>query len=204
MSSDQGEDLGYESASERMSLPDDDLGGGYDSLQVRFEVFMPAVQSLVNALGGYEEVETPLGSGKYETIYRPGDSVLAVLKDLKKLWRKDDSDDERTVARCMHRAGLMRELLALMVECTDRGDWGRKVALIACEYMLAQQQVETSTHAQLGDLIAALTWPIDVMKELKEMDDEPDLVTDYASLLRAQREYKVSTEYSYMSRADSG
>lgn len=43
----------------------------------------------------------------------------------------------------------------------------------------------------LGDLMAALTWPIDVAQELKEMEDEPDAVTDYASLLRAQREYKV-------------
>ena len=45
-----------------------------------------------------------------------------------------------------------------------------------------------------GDLVAALTWPIDVQKELKELDDEPDLVTDYQSLLRAQMEYKVGLE----------
>ncbi|WWD21366.1 hypothetical protein CI109_105851 [Kwoniella shandongensis] len=141
--------------------------------QDRYSIFQPAVQSLVNALGGYEEVEQTPGSGIYETIYRPGDSVLAVLKDLKKLWRKDDEDDERTVARCMYGAGLMRELVAILVECTERGEWGRKVALVAC------------------DLIAALTWPIDVAQELKEMEDEPDVVTDYASLLRAQVEYKA-------------
>ncbi|WVF65442.1 hypothetical protein IAT40_000170 [Kwoniella sp. CBS 6097] len=140
----------------------------------RYELFLPAVQALVAALGGYEQVETGPGSGEFETIYRPGDSVLAVLKDLKKLWRKDDEDDERTVARCMAKAGLMRELVAILVECTDRGDWGRKVALVAC------------------DLIAALTWPIDVASELKEMEDEPDVVTDYASLLRAQVEYKAT------------
>ncbi|OCF79113.1 topoisomerase 1-associated factor 1 [Kwoniella mangroviensis CBS 8886] len=139
----------------------------------KYEIFLPAVQSLVAALGGYEEIETSPESGKFETVYRPGDSVLGVLKDLKKLWRKDDEDDERTVARCMAKAGLMRELIALLVECTDRGDWGRKVALLAC------------------DLIAALTWPIDVASELKEMEDEPDVVTDYASLLRAQLEYKA-------------
>ena len=98
----------------------------------RYEIFMPAVQSLINALGGYEEHET--SPGNFETIYRPGDSVLAVLKDLKKLWRKDDSDDERTVARCMAKGGLMKELIALLVECTDRGEWGRKVALVACEW----------------------------------------------------------------------
>lgn len=44
----------------------------------------------------------------------------------------------------------------------------------------------------IGDLIAALTWPIDVQAELKEMADEPDAVTDYATLLRSQVEYKVS------------
>ncbi len=42
-----------------------------------------------------------------------------------------------------------------------------------------------------GDLIAALTWPIDVAQELKEMEDEPGVVTDYASLLRNQIEYKA-------------
>lgn len=97
----------------------------------RAAIFYPAVQSLTSALGGYESVET--SPGVNETVYRPGDSILAVLKDLKKLWRKDDSDDERTVARCMHKSGLMRELIAILVEMTDRGDWGRKVALVACE-----------------------------------------------------------------------
>ncbi|WVR08981.1 hypothetical protein IAU60_006041 [Kwoniella sp. DSM 27419] len=139
----------------------------------RMAIFLPAVQSLVAALGGYEEVEKTPGSGEFETIYRPGDSVLAVLKDLKKLWRKDDEDDERTVARCMARAGLMKELVAIFVECSDRGTWGKKVALVAC------------------DLMAALTWPIDVASELKEMEDEGDVVTDYATLLRAQVEYKA-------------
>jgi replication fork protection complex subunit Tof1/Swi1 len=44
-----------------------------------------------------------------------------------------------------------------------------------------------------GDLIAALTWPIDVAQELKEMEDERDVVSDYATLLRAQVRYKVSS-----------
>ncbi|KAE8543703.1 topoisomerase 1-associated factor 1 [Cryptococcus gattii VGV] len=144
-----------------------------DAPQDRWNVFYPAVQTLVNALGGYEEVETPPDSGIFETVYRPGDSVLGVLKDLKKLWRKDDEDDERTVARCMHKAELMKELVAILVECAERGEWGRKVALVAC------------------DLIAALTWPIDVAQELKEIEDEGPVVTDYASLLRAQLEYKA-------------
>ena len=111
------------------AIPDIDL----DDPQQRSEIFYPAVQSLTNALGGYEEQETTPGSGVYETVYRPGDSILAVLKDLKKLWRKDDSDDERTVARCMYRSGLMKELISILVGMTERGDWGKKVALVACE-----------------------------------------------------------------------
>ncbi|ORX39175.1 timeless protein-domain-containing protein [Kockovaella imperatae] len=157
------DDMGYDAPSSVLGVDEPETD--------RFAIFMPAVQSLVNALGGYEEVRSPQGG--FQTIYRPGDSVLAVMKDLKRLWRKDDGDDERTVARCMARAGLMKELIALVTECTERGDWGRKVGLVAC------------------DLIAALTWPIDVQAELKEMDDEPDLVTDYQSLLRAQMEYKA-------------
>ncbi|KAI9636791.1 topoisomerase 1-associated factor 1 [Dioszegia hungarica] len=149
-----------------------------DSISNRFAIFMPAVQSLVNAVGGYELVDATDGSDGREMVYRPGDSVLAVLKDLKRLWRKDDSDDERTVARCMAKAGLMKELIALLMECVDRGEWGRKVSLVAC------------------DLIAALTWPIDVQAELKEMADEPDAVTDYATLLRAQVEYKAQLLYN--------
>jgi replication fork protection complex subunit Tof1/Swi1 len=43
-------------------------------------------------------------------------------------------------------------------------------------------------------LIAALTWPIDVAQELKEMADGPAVVTDYASLLRAQQEYKACAD----------
>ena len=179
MDFDDEEDLRHPSS----ELDHDDLAQEPD----RFTIFMPAVQSLVNALGGYEEIATP--NGTFQTVYRPGDSVLAVMKDLKRLWRKDDSDDERTVARCMARAGLMKELIALVVECTERGDWGRKVGLVACELM--RTDGVRSSYSK-GDLIAALTWPIDVQQELKEMEDEPDLVTDYQSLLRAQMEYKVS------------
>ncbi len=120
--------FGYgDGGSRAASLAPDLLGDEED----RYAVFMPAVQQLVNALGGYEEVQGT--DGEYSSVYRPGDSVLPVLKDLKKLWRKDDTDDERTVARCMAKAGLMNELIALVKECTPRGDWGRKVSLMACE-----------------------------------------------------------------------
>lgn len=124
-------------------LEDGLLGDASTEALDRFAIFMPAVQNLVNAIGGYEDVRVDSDStgvvgagGRFERVYRPGDSVLAVLKDLKRLWRKDDTDDERTVARCMARAGLMREVVVLVQEVWDRGEWGRKVALVACESAL--------------------------------------------------------------------
>lgn len=114
----------------------------YMTAEERFDIFMPVVQTLVNALGGYEQVPSENDESEFETVYRPGDSVLGVLKDLKKLWRKDDSDDERTVARCMAKAGLMKELIALVKECTPRGDWGRKVALMACELLVWRNEID--------------------------------------------------------------
>lgn len=125
----------------------------------------------------YEQDVINPETGDLESRYRPGDSVLAVLKDLKKLWRKDDTDDERTVFRCFAEYGLCSELIALLEECTGRGEYGRKIALAA------------------ADLLAALTWPIDVQQELRDMLDDGDAATsDYATLLRKQVEFKVGRE----------
>jgi replication fork protection complex subunit Tof1/Swi1 len=111
-----------------------------------------------------QDVENP-DTKEIETVYRPGDSALGVMRDLKKLWRKDDTDDERTVFRCFAKSGLCSELIALLEECTGRGQSGRKIALAA------------------ADLLAALTWPIDVQQELKDMmDDTEAVVTDYADV----------------------
>ncbi|KAJ9100538.1 hypothetical protein QFC21_003581 [Naganishia friedmannii] len=159
---DEGEELGEE-----------DPRNDDEEMVDRMEVFLPVVQSLVNALGGYEDIVDP-ETKLVQSTYLPGDSCLAVLRDLKKLWRKDDTDDERTVFRCFYRCHLARELVALIDECVGRGDHERKIALAA------------------ADLLAALTWPIDVAQELKELaEDDADVVTDYASLLRAQVEYKA-------------
>ncbi|KAJ7786448.1 timeless protein-domain-containing protein [Mycena metata] len=59
-------------------------------LNPRRILFEPVIGRVVDALGGYEA-----------GTYRMGDEVSGCLKDLKKLWRKDDTDDERTVARIL-------------------------------------------------------------------------------------------------------
>ena len=47
------------------------------------------IRQVVHALGGYEP----------DVGYCMGDEANGCLKDLKKLWRKDDTDDDRTIAR---------------------------------------------------------------------------------------------------------
>lgn len=61
--------------------------------------------------------------------------------------------------------------------------------------LVSSSLTRAGCELMIGDLIAALTWPIDVAQELKEMQDGPAVVTDYASLLRAQQEYKVCTSH---------
>ncbi|OCH83690.1 hypothetical protein OBBRIDRAFT_742835 [Obba rivulosa] len=63
----------------------DDSGGEEHDTRAVLE---PAIRSVVDALGGYEN-----------SSYRLGDECYGCLKDLKKIWHKDDTDDERTVAR---------------------------------------------------------------------------------------------------------
>ncbi|CED82764.1 timeless-domain-containing protein [Phaffia rhodozyma] len=150
----------------------DHEGGENEEEEDREAVLTPVIQTLLAALGGWEDVDSP--TGEITKVYRPGDSILGCLKDLKRIWRHDDEDVERTVARIFAKTGLIRELVTIVEEVSERGDFGRKVGLMAAE------------------LIASLTWPIDMAAELKELEDEPDTNTDYSSILKAQIEYKAA------------
>ncbi|QRW13593.1 topoisomerase 1-associated factor 1 [Ceratobasidium sp. AG-Ba] len=136
----------------------------------RREIFGPVIQNVVTALGG---VETDPNTN--ETRYVPGDDCLGCLKDLKKLWRKDDTDDERTVARMFWDEGVdQRSCPYLGRDCWEEGDGGAgDKRAVAC-----------------ADVIAAMTWPIDIAEELKELDEKLDERTDYATLVLAQLHYK--------------
>lgn len=59
---------------------------------------------------------------------------MGCLRDLKKLWRKDDTDDERSVARVFARIGAIRDLVDIVEEVSERGSWGYKVGLMASTY----------------------------------------------------------------------
>jgi len=139
--------------------PDDDEGPRVD----RRAILEPAIQSVVTALGGHEN-----------GVYVLGDEAYGCLKDLKKYWRKDDTDDDRTVARIFWDARvLFNDLIPIILETAGKGQADHRCAL-ACL-----------------DLIAAMTWPIDLSSELQEVDEE-DGKLDYSTLLQAHLQYKAA------------
>ncbi|KZV75695.1 timeless-domain-containing protein [Peniophora sp. CONT] len=133
-------------------------------LNERRAILEPAIRSVVDALGGYEG-----------GVYRMGDEALGCLKDLKKFWRKDDTDDDRTVARILWSTrALPNDLVPILLETAGKGHLEDKRA-VACV-----------------DLITAMTWPIDLAEELKELDDEADRRADYTVLVQSHLHYKAA------------
>lgn len=130
----------------------------------RRTILEPVISRVVDALGGYEA-----------GTYRLGDEVNGCLKDLKKLWRKDDTDDERTVARIFWETRVLpNDLVPILLATAGKGLVEDKRA-IAC-----------------ADLMTAMTWPIDMAEELKELDEELDKGTDYTQLLQSHLHYKAA------------
>ena len=135
-----------------------------EETKARRAILTPAIKSTVNALGGVEN-----------GLYRLGDECYGCLKDLKRFWRKDDTDDERTVARIFYECRLLvNDLVPIILETAGKGKVDDKCA-IAC-----------------ADLITAMTWPIDLASELQELDEQVDSQTDYATLFQAQLSYKAA------------
>lgn len=130
----------------------------------RDNVLDAAIGSVVEALGGTEA-----------GVYRMGDECYGCLKDLKKYWRKDDTDDERTVARIFWRKRVLpNDLIPILLATAGNGQFEDKRA-IACV-----------------DLMTAMTWPIDLAVELQELDEIDDKGTDYTELLSSHLAYKAA------------
>ena len=128
------------------------------------EVLGPVVKRVVDALGGYEG-----------GVYRMGDEVMGCLRDLKKLWRMDDTDDERAMARVFWETRVLpNDLVPILLATAGQGLVEDKRA-IAC-----------------ADLMTAMTWPIDMAEELKELDEEFDKGTDYTQLMFSHLNYKAA------------
>ncbi|THH00303.1 hypothetical protein EW026_g2191 [Hermanssonia centrifuga] len=138
--------------------------GDEDSGNVRRAILETPIRNVVEALGGYEE-------GRY----RLGDECYGCLKDLKKFWRKDDTDDERTVARLFWETRVLpNDLVPILLETAGKGMFEDKRA-IAC-----------------ADLMTAMTWPIDMAEELLELDEVLDKGTDYTQLIQSHLHYKAA------------
>lgn len=139
-------------------------GSDGESYIDRRAILEPVVRRVVDALGGHEQ-----------GVYRLGDEVYGCLKDLKKLWRKDDTDDERTVARIFWETRVLpNDLVPILLMTAGKGLVEDKRA-IACV-----------------DLMTAMTWPIDMAEELKELDEQLDKGTDYTQLLQSHLNYKAA------------
>lgn len=54
----------------------------------------------------------------------------------------------------------MKELVVIVVECVERGEWGRKVVFVVCKLLFI---VELCIDICIGDLIVVLIWFIDVV-----------------------------------------
>ncbi|WAQ85700.1 hypothetical protein PtA15_6A328 [Puccinia triticina] len=166
--------------------------------QERRVVLEPAVLGVVSALGGYEDVlvkdneeddddeieiegqEKNPAQYRTERVYKLGDECLGCLKDLKKFWRLDEEDENRTVARILYSSQIVpNDLLPILLSAQIENKKDHRVSLLC------------------ADLIAALTWPVDVTRELQEaceIDDEEErrqaTNIDFSSLVDGQLSYK--------------
>jgi len=130
----------------------------------RRAILTPAITSVITALGGVKG-----------GVYNLGDEAYGCLKDLKKFWRKDDTDDERTVARIFWEARVFQnDIVPILLETAGKG------------------RVEDRCAIACADLITAMTWPIDMASELMELDEELDVGTDYTALLSSHLSYKAA------------
>ncbi|PPQ67837.1 hypothetical protein CVT24_003143 [Panaeolus cyanescens] len=135
-----------------------------DDPHARRTLLGPVVGRVVDALGGYE-------GGQYVM----GDQAYGCLKDLKKLWRQDDTDDERTVARLFWETRVLpNDLIPILLETAGKG------------------LVEDKRAISCADLMTAMTWPIDMAEELRELDEVLDRGTDYTQLTQSHLHYKMA------------
>ena len=146
-----------------INLTDEESSNSGELLDRR-AILTPAIQRTIAALGGIEG-----------GVYQLGDECYGCLKDLKKFWRKDDTDDERTVARIFWECRLLEnDLVPILLETAGKGAATHKCAIA------------------VADLLTAMTWPIDLTEELMELDEERDGNTDYTTLIQAHLAYKVA------------
>lgn len=60
---------------------------------------------------------------------------IGCLKDLKRFWKMDDKDDDRTVARIFHEVGVLsNDLIPILLSTLGTSAKGDRIALAAGTY----------------------------------------------------------------------
>jgi len=108
-------------------------------LLTRRDILEPFIRSAVSALGVWQASTN---------VYEMGDSCLGCLKDLKKFWRKDDTDDERTVARIFWETRVLaNDLVPILLETAGKGAVEDKRG-IACGTLIFAL-INTASHISI-------------------------------------------------------
>ena len=133
----EGDDLRSEtlSASSQDEGPSEPPASRRERLRA---VLLPAIQSRVTALGGWVDVQLPAEEQdeaaddeeehdadvepqmRTVRVYKLGDEALGCLKDLKRFWRMDDNDDDRTIGRMFYETGLLKNDLLPILNCANQ------------------------------------------------------------------------------------
>lgn len=121
------------------------------------------------------------------------------MKDLKRFWKLDDNDDDRTVARIFHQVGLLKnDLIPILLSTLGTSQKGDRIALACGSLFFPLSSFNPFPRADplhsAAELIGAMTWPINVTSELNaaQAEDTLEKSTDYTSLIAAQLSYKAT------------
>lgn len=142
--------------------------------RARVDALRAPVLGICAALGGYEDVDV---GGRIAHVYRLGDDCLECLRDLRRLWRQDEDDELRTVARVFAELGVLHNDLVPIVLHAPADERGTRAALASL------------------DLMTALTWPIDWAAEVRgavAREADGDVLACADALRAAQAQYKAS------------
>ncbi|KAH8930022.1 hypothetical protein BT69DRAFT_1275789 [Atractiella rhizophila] len=135
-----------------------------EAAQQKWDAFYPKIVNVITALGGWEEVliENEDGDKELVKVYKVGEEVTGCLKDLKRFFRLDDHDPDRTVLKIYYKQGLLQKDLIPILQSMHKETDG---------FQRSGTKREKRIALMTAELICALIWPLDVPEELKEWAD---------------------------------
>lgn len=105
-------------------------------------------------------------------------ALLGCLRDLRKLWREDSDDPDRTISHVFAQVGVFQNLIPLFLKTAGGGPREEKIAL-ACT-----------------DLLTSITWPVDAYADVRAAEARGMSTEHFARLLRLEQgmiAYKAAT-----------